>query len=185
MNPTATAGSATPAAPVGADEDRWVGVESLYALAAPRLRRHLATLLGTTDDVDDLVQDTLLTAWRAWDRFDGSSTRVTWLLGITTLIVRNHRAKRQRRSSLLARWLHARTPETTTASAAESASHLREVYGMLGEVAPQDREAFLLIQVDGTSTREAAAILGVPPSTAHARASRAAARVRAPHREER
>jgi len=157
---------------------RWVGVRALYEEAGPRLRRHLAVMMGGVDDVDDLVQETMLTAWRAWDRFDGHAARATWLLGIGTFVVRNHRAKHQRRASLLARWLGAPAAALTPASKVESGSQVRELYAALDDVDSHDREAFLLIYVEGHSAREAAEILGIPSSTVHFRASRTASRLR-------
>jgi RNA polymerase sigma-70 factor (ECF subfamily) len=162
---------------LGDTDPRWVEVRALYEQAGPRLRRHLAVLLGSVDDVDDLVQETILTAWRAWDRFDDHAARATWLLGIGTFVARNHRAKRQRRASLLDRWL-APVAAVTMASKVELGSQVRELYTALDDVDPQDREAFLLLYVEGHSAREAAEILGIPSSTVHLRASRTAARLR-------
>jgi RNA polymerase sigma-70 factor (ECF subfamily) len=142
-------------------------------------------LLGSVDDVDDLVQESLLTAWRAWDRFDGQSTRVTWLLGIATFVARNHRTKRQRRASILDRWLGVPAAPTTHSGKAELGSQLRELYASLEVVDPHDREAFLLVHVEGHSAREAAEILGIPSSTVHLRASRTARRLRGQLEEER
>jgi len=45
-------------------------------------------------DVDDLVQDTLLEAWRGRDRFRGDSEPLTWVLGIA-----RHRVLLRRRSA--------------------------------------------------------------------------------------
>jgi RNA polymerase sigma-70 factor (ECF subfamily) len=174
------------AAPTANEPDaRWVEVRRLYEDAGPRLRRHLAVLMGSVDDVDDLVQESLLTAWRAWDRFDGQSTRVTWLLGIATFVARNHRTKHQRRASLRERWLGAPATATTNAEKAEVGSQVRELYASLEDVNPHDREAFLLVYVEGHSAREASEILGIPSSTVHLRASRTARRLRAEFEEDR
>lgn len=174
-----------PGVPETDADPRWVRVRALYDDAGPRLRRHLAVLLGSVDDVDDLVQETILTAWRAWDRFDGHATRATWLLGIGTLVARNHRAKRQRRASLLQRWFGAPAAPVATAGKVESGSQVRELYAALDEVDGQDREAFLLIYVEGHSAREAAEVLGIPRSTVHLRASRTAERLRVQLKEDR
>jgi RNA polymerase sigma-70 factor (ECF subfamily) len=181
--------TATPSPPDAAKvasgrDARWVEVRGLYEEAGPRLRRHLAVLVGSGDEVDDLVQETVLTAWRAWDRFDGQSTRVTWLLGIGTFVARNHRAKHKRRASLLDRWFRAPAPAVPSATKAEPSYQLRELYASLEGVAPHDREAFLLLHVEGYSAKEAAEILGIPSSTVHLRASRTARRVRGQFKED-
>jgi RNA polymerase sigma-70 factor (ECF subfamily) len=48
-----------------------------------RVHRFVASTSGADrGDVEDLVQDTLLEAWRGRDRFRGDSEPLTWVLGI-------------------------------------------------------------------------------------------------------
>src|SRR3954447_14105759 len=45
----------------------------------PALHAHCYRMLGSVDDAEDALQDTLLRAWRALPRFEGRSSMRTWL----------------------------------------------------------------------------------------------------------
>jgi RNA polymerase sigma-70 factor, ECF subfamily len=56
-------------------------------LVAPlrrELHAHCYGMLGSSHDADDALQDALLKAWKALDRFEGRSSLRTWLYTVTT-----------------------------------------------------------------------------------------------------
>jgi RNA polymerase sigma-70 factor (TIGR02960 family) len=62
------------------------------------LRAHCYRLVGSIEDAEDLVQETLLAAWRGLDGFEGRSSVRTWLYRIATNKALNALRDRGRRS---------------------------------------------------------------------------------------
>lgn len=62
---------------------------ALYAFAYVRLRDHHLS--------QDLVQDSLVVAWKSWDSFHGGSCLLTWLTGILRHKILDHHRSTARR----------------------------------------------------------------------------------------
>lgn len=149
-------------------------IEVLYRVAVSITRSHA--------DAEDVVQDTLVRAYRAIDRFDGRHPRA-WLL----TILRNAHVNRtrRRRPDLL------RDPDEVTRRAAATEEHSAQpeeaaMAGVLDEhlgaaldgLPVKFRQVVYLVDVNELSYQEAAEVLGVPVGTVMSRLSRARKRMR-------
>lgn len=147
-------------------------VEVLLRVAHSLTRNHA--------DAEDLVQDTLIRAYRAIDRFDGNHPRA-WLLTIlrNTHVNRN----RRRRPELFT------DPQAAADRLASSPSEDRtdamvdqeidaDILRALNRLDERFRRVVELVDVQGLSHAEAASVLGIPVGTVMSRLHRARGRIR-------
>ncbi len=147
-------------------------IEVLLRVAHSLTRHHA--------EAEDLVQDTLIRAYRGIAGFDGRHPRA-WLLTIlrNTHINRN----RRRRPELL------RDPDSAVDRMVSAASDERadssvdeemdvEIVRALDELDERFRQVVELVDIDGLSYAEAAEVLDVPVGTVMSRLHRARSRIR-------
>lgn len=146
------------------------------------LYRVAVSLTGHPADAEDLVQDTLLRAYRAVDRFDGRHPRA-WLLTILRNTHINRARKRQ--PTLLAdgesaaRVLEESGPASPSSEELAMIGRFEPVVARALEALPADFFAVVdLVDLQGLSYAEAADRLGVPKGTVMSRLHRARQRIR-------
>lgn len=148
----------------------------------PVLLRVARRLTRDGNDAEDLVQDTLVRAYRAFDRFDGRYPRA-WLL---TILRNTHRNQlRKRRPDLMDDEVAGALPASGGDGRIDGVvdAALRDdldpiVRDALGSLSPKHRAVVALVDLDGLTYREAAELLEVPVGTVMSRLHRARAKVR-------
>jgi len=155
--------------------------EAFYRRHAPWLVTRLRYRCADVALVDDAVQEAFLAVWRGTARYrdvpHGDVAGWLWQIGFRRLVdaMRGQRA-RDRLLRLLAgrRW--------RTAPSAEEELLLRvehgDLAGALARLSPELRMVMQATVLDGLSTREAAALLGIPEGTVKTRAMRARRQLR-------
>jgi RNA polymerase sigma-70 factor (ECF subfamily) len=145
------------------------------------LLRVAMTLTAQPADAEDLVQDTLLRAYRAVDRFDGRHPRA-WLL---TIMRRAEINRHRRRRPHLLDDPDADLDRLSSTGAGGSAEEIvvgeafdEVVDEALCALPDKHRQVVQLVDVDGLTYAEAARLLDVPEGTVMSRLHRARKRIR-------
>ena len=138
--------------------------------AIPHLRAFATSLTNNPDRADDLVQDTILRAWAAIDRFERGTNLNAWLF----TILRNHfhsEYRKRKREVEDADGSHAARLKTHP----DQQSHLdfEDFRTALATLPLDQREALLLVGAQGMSYEEAAEICNVAVGTVKSRVNRA------------
>ena len=131
---------------------------------------HLASLLRVArrltlepSSAEDLVQETMLLAWRGFRTFEPGSNARAWLFRILMNIFHARGRKAMRKPIELP---NARATDPRLQEAVEIAE-------ALDTLSVEQRSVFLLSVVEGFTSREVSDILGVPAGTVMSRLSRA------------
>ncbi|HKW41718.1 MAG TPA: sigma-70 family RNA polymerase sigma factor, partial [Gemmatimonadales bacterium] len=167
--------ASTPAA----EEEKRASFEREAIVHLDSLYRVALRLTGNSAEADDLVQETMLKAYRAWHQFQQGTNAKGWLLTILRHAFINEYRRRTRH------------PETVDVDAIEPFSVFEEVQDddpqgtffdrivddevlkAIDQLPEQFREAVVLSDVEGLSYEEIARILGVPVGTVKSRLFRA------------
>jgi RNA polymerase sigma-70 factor (ECF subfamily) len=152
----------------GGDADAFMALVRRHDEA---LRALAFRLLGDRAAMDDALQDAYVRAFRSLPSFEGRSGFGTWLYRIAyrTCIDELRRLGRD--------WAPLDGVEDTASPALDSDARL-DLAGALAALAPELRAIVLLVDVEGFSYEEVAAIVGIPNGTVASRLNRARAALR-------
>lgn len=141
----------------------------------PYLYRRCLGHLGNADDVEDVLQEVFLSAYRYADRFQGRSSLKTWLTSIADNQCFTHLRRKQR--WVQREHLAALIEIYENGKGAEEAVHGREkqrlVAGVMAQLSPRSREILSLRYWLDLSLEEIAQTLGIGLSATKMRLLRA------------
>lgn len=155
--------------------------EALVVKYQRRIARHVARYLKATGDVEDVVQDTFIRAYRGLASFRGDSAFYSWLYRIATNAALSHLerapgdvllgddAPEERADAFEPGVSDAEDPERTLI-----AKQIAEtVQRALARLQPDLAEALMLYEVEDKPYAEIAGMLGIPIGTVRTRIFRA------------
>jgi len=157
-----------------------IAVGAAYDAHHAAVRALSRRLVGDAAAAEDLVHDVFTALPSAARRFQEGSSLRTFLLGIAVNHARHHVRSAARRRAAMERF--AREPSaspTDPERAAERADLARALTVALDELPLEQRVAFVLCEVEGRSSPEAAEITGAPEATIRTRVFHARQKLRA------
>jgi RNA polymerase sigma-70 factor (ECF subfamily) len=157
--------------------------EQLAGEHTDRLYAVVVRLVADRTEAEDVVQESLLRAWRGIGRFQGHSMFYTWLYRIA--VNESNRALERRLRPGLAIPFDEESVQIPApahdgpASQAEQEEFRHGLDTAIASLAPPYRTALVLRDIEGLSTREAAKIAGVGEAAFKSRLHQARLKVRA------
>lgn len=142
----------------------------------PSLRRYARALTHDADLADDLVQDCLERAIRKRNLWRPTGPVRAWLFRILLNIYRNDLRRSRRTPAAIPMEMMTIEPQAHAPQPARLA--LAETARAMQLIAPEQREALLLVALEGLSYNEAAQVLDIPLGTLMSRIGRARAALR-------
>jgi RNA polymerase sigma-70 factor (ECF subfamily) len=156
--------------------------DALLLQHEPQVRRLVHRLLGWSfrgHDVEDVVQEVMLAAWRRRDSFRGNAALSTWLTTIAVRKAQNHArwaAVRRRTFGWLVDAHEVTAPVPPCSS--ERGDELLAVRAAMARLRHRDREVLVLHYLEARSIDEVRALLSLSRAAADGRLSRARKRLR-------
>ncbi|WP_167043838.1 sigma-70 family RNA polymerase sigma factor [Salinibacterium sp. ZJ454] len=149
--------------------------ERVLADTAPDLLAYFRRRVASVEDAADLVNDTVIAAWRTVSRMpSGDEQARMWIFGVARNILRRHGRSQARRDALTARL--ASTLDSHPWSDDDAGIEVRAAIDALpSELA----ELVRLVHWDGFSLEQAAILMKTPASTTRTRHARAKELLRA------
>ena len=149
---------------------------SIYDQHLPGVIRHVARMLGSSAEVEDVVQEVFVQLHRSLPNFRGESKLSTWLYRLTWNVSITHIRRRRNVVELSA--LRALRLSHDEWGRLEARDRCKTLSAALDRLSQDVSEAFLLHEVEGLKLREISELTGDSINTVAARVRRARLRLR-------
>ncbi len=152
--------------------------DEIVAAHQGRIVRLVFRLLGSPDEVEDVVQEVFLSVLQNLKRFRGESKLSTWLTRITVNKCRSHQRRRLLRLRTFFYLAKTLTVTSEQGGATESAEIHDELRRAVRRLPARYREPIVLRYFEQLSVHEIAQVLGISANNVEVRLTRARYRLR-------
>jgi RNA polymerase sigma-70 factor (ECF subfamily) len=123
-----------------------------------QVHRTLFRVLGTNRQIEDLIQETFIAAFRSLGSFRGESSLNTWIDTVATRVVYRHLSRREPRPQHLQAIAALTSPAPDPERQASAREALRRLYAVLDRVDAKLRIAYTLHVIDDRPIKQVARI---------------------------
>jgi RNA polymerase sigma-70 factor (ECF subfamily) len=175
--------------PAGSEPDSFLEETGQYRR---ELLAHCYRMLGSVHEAEDLVQETFLRAYRAWDQFERGTRAKSWLFTICRNVFLRGRERTQRHDEIVSASAdrsgpgpQAVNPVWVSTLGVDPEGDFFEsivdesILEAIGELPEEYRTAVVLSDVEGMAYAEIAELLDVPVGTVKSRLFRGRRRLQA------
>lgn len=142
----------------------------LYRIYRGDVARNLQRVLGPgRGDLEDVLQDVFIEAFRSIGRFRGDAKLSTWLYRVCVNVALQRLRKRKRLAEVSEADVAERSTDQTPERRLDTHRRLDAVYQILDTLSPKKRVVFVLHEIEGREAKEIAAIVGAPVLTVRTR----------------
>jgi RNA polymerase sigma-70 factor (ECF subfamily) len=145
-----------------------------FVAEIPHLRAFALALCRDVQRAEDLVQETLVKGWQARESFEQGTNLRAWLF---TILRNNYFTEVRRKREVLVEASGESVERLSEHPAQSGPVDLKDFAAALGQLAPAQREALILVGAEGFSYEESAQICGCAVGTIKSRVNRARRRL--------
>jgi RNA polymerase sigma-70 factor (ECF subfamily) len=143
-----------------------------YEIYAPKVEKTLRRLLGSRDDLEDLVQEVFATALDAIETLQKREALGRWVAGIALIAAKRIHQDRHRRRRVILAVARERQEPATADHDVETRAAYHALHEVLHALRPEDRMAVVLHRLEGLTLEAASEAMGVSVSTFKRRLAR-------------
>lgn len=146
--------------------------EILFTTFKTRLHNSLFKILKNFHETEDVVQQAFLRAWEKIGTFKGESNFYTWLyrIGFNLAITK---IKNSRESQIDEGFEQTIKSKDDVQNEIQNIEFVANIRSLLDQMPEEQRNAYILCEIDGKNYEEIAYIVGVPVGTVRSRIFRA------------
>lgn len=145
----------------------------LFRQSSKKVHAVLYRILGSNQDMEDLVQETFLEVFRALPSYRGDAQLGTWISCICSRVAFGYIKKRRPVASVIDETMHCSDNAPSSDEVADSRAATVRLYTALSKIDAKQRIAFALHVIDGRSMQNVADITESSVSATKSRVLRA------------